>query len=96
VKGGGAWLTVRFNIDDDERDLKRRRLNGGCEREQPCRFNAKSSASSNMQVCDGAPAPMETTDANRESGRNLLNGPRLADDCGHSPQTEIDLMFRCA
>ena len=49
-----------------------------------------------LQVCDGAPAPLETTDASRESGRKLLNGPRLADDCGHSPQTEIDLMFRCA
>jgi chemotaxis protein CheZ len=49
-----------------------------------------------LRVCDGAPLETGASDAGSESGWKMLNGPRLADDCGHSTQTEIDLMFRCA
>jgi hypothetical protein len=38
----------------------------------------------------------DLTETPSESGWRLLNGPRSADDCGHSTQTEIDLMFRRA
>jgi hypothetical protein len=35
-------------------------------------------------------------DAPAEGDRRFLNGPKLANDGGHSTQDDIDGMFRCA
>jgi chemotaxis protein CheZ len=35
-------------------------------------------------------------DAGAKDDRRFLNGPKLADDRGHSTQDDIDGMFRCA